>query len=71
MLVGMPVEDGRRLAESLVEWCTRPEYVYRHAWRRHDLVMWDNRCTMHNAINDYHGYRRRMRRLTVGPGLPR
>lgn len=46
---GMPVEEGRALAAELIEWCTRPEYVYRHRWRRHDLVMWDNRCALHRA----------------------
>jgi alpha-ketoglutarate-dependent taurine dioxygenase len=46
---GMPVEEGRALVAELIEWCTRPEYVYRHRWRRHDLVMWDNRCALHRA----------------------
>ena len=34
------------------------------------MTIWDNRVTMHNAINDYHGTRREMRRLTVGPEKP-
>lgn len=46
---GMPVEEGRALVAELIEWCTRPEYVYRHRWRQHDLVMWDNRCALHRA----------------------
>ncbi len=46
---GMPVEEGRALVAELVEWCTRPGYVYRHRWRPHDLVMWDNRCALHRA----------------------
>ena len=46
---GMPVEEGRALATELIEWCTRPEYVYRHRWSQYDLVMWDNRCTLHRA----------------------
>ena len=46
---GMPVEEGRALVAELIEWCTRPEYVYRHRWRQYDLVMWDNRCTLHRA----------------------
>jgi alpha-ketoglutarate-dependent taurine dioxygenase len=35
------------------------------------LTIWDNRCTQHSAVNDYHGQRRRMRRLTVGAQTPR
>ena len=46
---GMPVEEGRALVAELIEWCTRPEYVYRHRWRQYDLVMWDNRCALHRA----------------------
>ena len=46
---GMPVEEGRALVAYLIEWCTRPEYVYRHRWRQYDLVMWDNRCALHRA----------------------
>lgn len=46
---GIPEADGRRLAEELVAWCTRPEYVYAHAWRTGDVVMWDNRCALHRA----------------------
>ena len=46
---GMPVEEGRALVTELIEWCTRPAYVYRHRWSQHDLVMWDNRCALHRA----------------------
>ena len=46
---GMPVEEGRALVAELIEWCTRPEYVYRHRWSQYDLVMWDNRCALHRA----------------------
>ena len=48
-IVGMSVKEGRALVTELIEWCTRPEYVYRHRWRPHDLVMWDNRCALHRA----------------------
>ena len=46
---GMPVEEGRSLVADLIAWCTRPEFVYRHRWSQHDLVMWDNRCALHRA----------------------
>lgn len=45
----MPRLAGRKLAEELVAWCTRPGYVYAHEWRTNDLVMWDNRCALHRA----------------------
>jgi len=46
----MPVEEGRALLRELLELATRPERVYRHTWRHHDLVIWDNRGTMHRAL---------------------
>jgi taurine dioxygenase len=39
-------------------------------WSPGTLTIWDNRCTQHSAVNDYHGQRRRMRRLTVGAQKP-
>ena len=62
---GMPVEEGRTLVAELIEWCTRPEYVYRHRWRRHDLVMWDNRCALHRATAIPATEPRLMHRATV------
>jgi taurine dioxygenase len=46
---GMPEEQGRQLLDDLLEFATKPEFVYRHRWRRHDLLMWDDRCTLHSA----------------------
>jgi alpha-ketoglutarate-dependent 2,4-dichlorophenoxyacetate dioxygenase len=48
-IVGWPLPDGRLLLRDLIEHATRPELVYRHAWREGDLVVWDNRCTMHRG----------------------
>jgi len=39
-------------------------------WAPGTLTVWDNRCTQHNAVNDYHGQRRHMRRITVGAQTP-
>jgi alpha-ketoglutarate-dependent 2,4-dichlorophenoxyacetate dioxygenase len=64
-IVGMPVDDGRRLAEELVERCTRPEFVYSHEWRRDDLVMWDNRCALHRATVIPEREIRRAHRTTI------
>jgi alpha-ketoglutarate-dependent 2,4-dichlorophenoxyacetate dioxygenase len=48
-IVGWPVPDGRLLLRDLIEFATQPEFVYRHHWRVGDLVIWDNRCTMHRG----------------------
>ena len=64
-VLGMETEAGRALTRELLDWCTRPEYVYRHRWRRHDLVMWDNRCALHRATNIPVRERRIMHRTTI------
>lgn len=65
-ILGMPREQGRALLDRLTAHATQPKFVYRHRWRVHDLVMWDNRCTMHRArAYDDFGQRRDMRRTTV------
>ena len=46
---GLAEDEGRRLLDELLEFATQPPYVYAHKWRRHDLLMWDNRCTLHAA----------------------
>ncbi len=48
-IVGMPVEEGQALLRELMEFATQPQFVYRHKWQVGDLVIWDNRCTMHRA----------------------
>lgn len=48
-ILGMPVADGRLLLLDLVEHATQPWFVHAHSWRQGDLVIWDNRCTMHRA----------------------
>lgn len=69
-IVGMPIEKGRALAEELIAWCTRPEYVYRHRWSRNDLVMWDNRCALHRATVIPARARRIMHRTTIAGDGP-
>jgi alpha-ketoglutarate-dependent 2,4-dichlorophenoxyacetate dioxygenase len=48
-IVGWPVPDGRLLLRELIEHATVRDFVYRHEWRKGDLVIWDNRCTMHRG----------------------
>ncbi|MGE4074369.1 MAG: TauD/TfdA dioxygenase family protein [Reyranella sp.] len=48
-VIGMPIADGRLLLMDLMEHATQPRFVHSHRWRVGDLVIWDNRCTMHRA----------------------
>jgi taurine dioxygenase len=50
---------------------TKPEFTCRFQWRVGSLAFWDNRCAMHNPINDYHGFRRVMHRITLAGDKPR
>jgi alpha-ketoglutarate-dependent 2,4-dichlorophenoxyacetate dioxygenase len=65
-IAGMSEEDSSLLAKELIEHATQRQFVYVHRWRVHDLVIWDNRCTMHrgSAFDDLR-WRRDMRRATV------
>jgi len=63
---GMEPEESAALLEELTAWATRQEFIYRHRWRTGDLLMWDNRTTMHQAEGfDRTRIRRIMRRTTV------
>ena len=68
---GMDSDEGRELVERLYDHATQERFVYRHHWCPHDLVIWDNRCTMHAATplltNDH---RRDMRRTTINESGP-
>lgn len=67
---GMTPEESKPMIDWLQAHATRPEFTCRVHWKPGTLTIWDNRRTMHNAINDYHGMRRHMRRLTSGPTNP-
>lgn len=62
---GWPVPDGRLLLRELIEFATAREFVYRHAWRPRDLVIWDNRCTMHRGRPFDESEVRDLRRVTT------
>jgi alpha-ketoglutarate-dependent 2,4-dichlorophenoxyacetate dioxygenase len=64
-IVGWPVPEGRMLLLQLMEFATQREFVYRHHWRVGDLVIWDNRCTMHRGCPFPADQPRDMRRTTV------
>jgi len=69
-IVGWPVPEARAFIRDLTEIATQPEFVYRHVWRPFDLVMWDNRCTMHRARRFPANAVRDMRRTTVAGDAP-
>lgn len=62
---GITEEESRPLMDCLIEFRVRPEFTCRVRWEPGTLTAWDNRRVQHNAVTDFHGQRRRMRRLTV------
>ena len=64
-IIGWPVEKGRPLIEELIAFATQPQFVYQHRWTVGDLVIWDNRCTMHRGRSYDDTQRRVLHRTTV------
>jgi alpha-ketoglutarate-dependent 2,4-dichlorophenoxyacetate dioxygenase len=65
-ILGMPEPEGRALIDELIAHATQRQFVYTHRWRLHDLVMWDNRCTMHRGTEfDDLRWKRDVQRATV------
>lgn len=70
-VTGMDPEEGRKLMEELVDFVTQDRFIYRHKWRAGDLLMWDNRCTLHTGtLFDDKKYKRLMHRLWVKGDRP-
>lgn len=70
-IVGWPVDEGRALLEELYAIATQPKYIYSHEWRDGDLVIWDNRCTMHRAAPfEDRNHERDLRRTTINEHGP-
>ena len=67
---GMPEPEARMLLLDLSEFATQPQFVYTHTWKVGDLVMWDNRCTMHRAREYDDTEVRDLHRTTVSDGRP-
>ncbi len=68
---GMTEQESASLLEFLFQHQTRPEFTCRFSWQIGSLALWDNRCAQHNPVNDYHGYRRLMHRITLAGDRPR
>jgi taurine dioxygenase len=67
----MTEEESAPLLAFLFQHQVRPELTCRFQWRVGSLAFWDNRCVQHNPVNDYHGYRRVMHRITLAGDVPR
>jgi taurine dioxygenase len=68
---GMSEEESAPLLRFLFAHQARPEFTCRFRWGVGSLAFWDNRCAQHNPINDYHGFRRVMHRVTLAGDRPR
>ena len=69
-LEGMTVEESHPVLSYLKKHAIRPENTCQFHWRRGSIAFWDNRCTQHYALNDYHGQRRIMHRVTIAGERP-
>ncbi|UNV88718.1 MULTISPECIES: TauD/TfdA family dioxygenase [unclassified Comamonas] len=67
---GMSKEESAPLLQHLYAHSSKPENTCRFRWKKGSLAFWDNRCTMHYAINDYPGQRREMHRITIEGQVP-
>ncbi|MGD9600539.1 MAG: TauD/TfdA dioxygenase family protein [Gammaproteobacteria bacterium] len=68
---GMTEEESKPLLDFLFQHQVRPEFTCRFSWQVGSIAFWDNRCTLHNPVNDYHGFRRLLHRVTLKGDRPR
>jgi len=68
---GMSEEESAPLLQYLHQHQVKPEFTCRFSWQPGSLAFWDNRCVQHNPVNDYHGFRRLMHRITLAGDTPR
>ena len=68
---GMTEQESAPLLEYLFRHQVKPEFTCRFQWEVGSLAFWDNRCTQHNPVNDYHGHRRVMHRITLAGDKPK
>jgi taurine dioxygenase len=68
---GMTEAESAPLLGYLCQHQVRPEFTCRFSWQPGSIALWDNRCAQHNPVNDYHGFRRLMHRITLAGDKPR
>ncbi len=68
---GLEDSESKPLLNFLFSHQVKTQFTCRFQWRNKSLAFWDNRCSLHNPINDYHGYRRIMHRITLAGDRPR
>ena len=68
---GMTEDESRPVLGFLFAHQVRPEFTCRFRWEPDSIALWDNRCVQHNPVNDYHGHRRVMHRITLAGDRPR
>jgi taurine dioxygenase len=69
-IAGMTEEESAPILEYLFRHQVRPEFTCRFAWQAGSIAFWDNRCAQHNPVNDYHGHRRLLHRITLAGDRP-
>ncbi|PCJ62404.1 MAG: taurine dioxygenase [Candidatus Hydrogenedentota bacterium] len=67
---GMTKRESRPLLQYLYTHCNSEPFTCRFRWEDNSMAFWDNRCTQHYALNDYHGHRREMHRVTINGERP-
>ncbi|MBO44989.1 MAG: hypothetical protein CMM28_14825 [Rhodospirillaceae bacterium] len=77
-IVGMSPEESQMLLQELLELAVKDEFIYRHKWRLGDMLIWDNRCALHQAYQDYDLSQERVLHRVIlhgerpfGPSMPR
>jgi alpha-ketoglutarate-dependent taurine dioxygenase len=68
---GWTADESAPLLNFLFQHQTKPEFTCRFSWEPGSIAFWDNRCAQHNPVNDYHGFRRVMHRVTLKGDRPR
>ena len=67
---GWSEEESAPLLAYLCQHQVKPEFTCRFAWQPGSIAFWDNRCAQHNPVNDYHGFKRLLHRITLAGGRP-